>query len=116
MIERKITRQENEVLANRNLYVFNKKTGKVVKRVDGLGKGMLGMWALQNISKSRIGILVFEEDNMIERVYIGNENVPKIIHYDKHPEYYVTLDDYIIDEEHVDINGLITIGNFIERG
>lgn len=93
-------------LAKRNLYVFNKRGGKVVKKVEGIGRGMIGLWAFQNTTKGRIAVLILEEDNRIERVYVGREGCPKVLYLDKYPQYYIQLDEFIIDEEHIDIDGL----------
>lgn len=96
-------------LARRNLYVFNKRGGKVVKKIEGIGRGMIGMWAFQNITKGRLAILILEDDNRIERVYVGREGCPKVLYLDKYPQYYIQLDQFIIDDTHVDIDEVLEL-------
>ena len=100
----------DRVLDNRTVYVFNKKGGKVIKSASGMGKGMVGYWALQNTTKSRFSVLVFTDTNEIERAYVGTENgFPKVIHVE---DMGLSLDDYIADEQHLDTQALI---NDLER-
>lgn len=104
---------EREVLANRTLYMFNKKNGKLVKSASGMGRGMLGMYGLQNTTKSRISILVFDEDNVIERIYIGREGCPKVIYLDKMDYEETSLDEFILDEQHIDMDWLKGLLNLL---
>ena len=43
-----MTEEKNTTLEWRTLYMFNKRGGKLVKCIEGRGRGMLMMWALQN--------------------------------------------------------------------
>lgn len=104
---------EREVLANRTLYMFNKKNGKLVKSASGMGRSMLGMYGLQNTTKGRISILVFDEDNVIERIYIGREGCPKVIYLDKMDYEETSLDEFILDEQHIDMDWLKGLLNLL---
>lgn len=101
--------EQNRTLDNRTVYMFNKRGGKIIKSASGMGRGMLGMWALQNTTKGRISVMVFTDTHEMERVYIGKEGCPKVIYLDKMPQYNINLDDYINDETHIDINGLMLL-------
>lgn len=98
--------EKNTTLQWRTLYVFNKKSGKLVKSVEGRGRGMLMMWALQNISKSKVAVLVIKDTNEIEVVYTGREGFPKIDYLYK-ADVYLCLDNYIIDDKHIYMQGLL---------
>ena len=98
----------DRTLDNRTVYIFNKRGGKLVKSASGMGRGMVGYWALQTTTKGRIAVMVFTDTNEIERVYIGRENAcPKVIHLEKMPQYNFNLNDYINDETHIDVHGLM---------
>lgn len=106
--------ENRDQLEKRVLYTFNKKGGTVVRRAEGLGRGLLGMYALQNTSKGRISILVFDSDNAIERLYIGSpDGLPDVIYPEKINCDFGYLDEYIIDEKHISITNLM---NVIELG
>lgn len=99
--------ENRDQLEKRVLYTFNKKGGTVVRRAEGLGRGLLGMYALQNTSKGRISILVFDSDNAIERIYIGSpEGCPDVIYPEKLECSFGYLDEYIKDEKHINIQQL----------
>ncbi len=105
-----MTEEKNRTLDNRTLYMFNKKGGKLVKAASGMGRGMLMMWALQNTTKGRISVMAFTDTHEMEVVYIGRESgCPKVIYLYTMPQYDINLDDYIKDETHVDINGLLLL-------
>ena len=100
----------DRTLENRTVYIFNKKGGKVIKSASGMGKGMVGYWALQNTTKSRVSVLLFTDTHEIERAYVGTENgFPKVIHVE---DMGLDLDNYIIDEQHLDTQALM---NDLER-
>lgn len=100
----------DRTLENRTVYIFNKKGGKVIKSASGMGKGMVGYWALQNTTKSRVSVLLFTDTHEIERVYVGTENgCPKVVHVE---DMGLDLDNYIIDEQHLDTQALM---NDLER-
>ena len=90
--------------------MFNKRGGKLVKCIEGRGRGMLMMWALQNTTKSRVSVIVIKDTNEVEVVHIGKESgCPKVIYLYKMPQYNINLNDYINDETHIDINGLMLL-------
>ena len=96
--------EKNTTLQWRTLYMFNKRGGK------GRGRGMLMMWALQNTTKSRVSVIVIKDTNEVEAIYIGRESgCPKVIYLYKMPQYDINLNDYINDETHIDINGLMLL-------
>lgn len=102
--------EQNRTLENRTVYIFNKRGGKLIKSASGMGRGMLMMWALQNTTKGRISVMVFTDTNEMEAVYIGKESgCPKVIYLYKMPQYNINLNDYINDETHIDINGLMLL-------
>ena len=102
--------EKNTTLEWRTLYMFNKRGGKLVKCIEGRGRGMLMMWALQNTTKSRVSVIVIKDTNEVEVVHIGKESgCPKVIYLYKMPQYNINLDDYINDETHIDINGLMLL-------
>lgn len=103
-----MTEEKNTTLEWRTLYMFNKRGGKLVKCIEGRGRGMLMMWALQNTTKSRVSVIVIKDTNEVEVVHIGKESgCPKVIYLYKMPQYNINLNDYINDETHIDINGLM---------
>lgn len=105
-----MTEEKNTTLEWRTLYMFNKRGGKLVKCIEGRGRGMLMMWALQNTTKSRVSVIVIKDTNEVEVVHIGKESgCPKCIYLYKMPQYNINLDDYINDETHIDINGLMLL-------
>lgn len=102
--------EKNTTLEWRTLYMFNKRGGKLVKCIEGRGRGMLMMWALQNTTKSRVSVIVIKDTNEVEVVHIGKESgCPKVIYLYKMPQYNINLNDYINDETHIDINGLMLL-------
>ena len=102
-----MTEEKNTTLEWRAWYMFNKKSGKLVKSVEGRGRGMLMMWALQNTTKSRISVLVIRDTNEIEVIYNGREGCPKVDYlYKEGINLY--LDDYIIDDTHIKVDLLLT--------
>lgn len=102
--------EKNTTLEWRTLYMFNKRGGKLVKCIEGRGRGMLMMWALQNTTKSRVSVIVIKDTNEVEVVHIGKESgCPKVIYLYKMPQYDINLNDYINDETHIDINGLMLL-------
>lgn len=96
----------DNTLEKRELYVFNKRGGKVVKKVEGLGRGMIGGWALQNITKGRVAVMILP-NHEIEVVYVGSDDgFPSVKRIYK-TELFLDMDDYIEDELHLDVNRLI---------
>ena len=59
--------------------LFNRKSGKVFKIMEGLMSSLMKMWALNgNVSASR-DFVVFDEDGIILAYYEGKKNdMPKI--------------------------------------
>ena len=96
----------DNALEKRELYVFNKRGGKVVKKVEGVGRGMIGMWALQNITKGRVAVMILP-NHEIEVVYVGDDSgFPSVKRIYK-TELLLDMDDYIEDEQHLDVSRLI---------
>lgn len=102
-----MTEEKNTTLEWRALYMFNKKSGKLVKSAEGRGRGTLMMWALQNTTKSRISVLVIRDTNEIEVIYNGREGCPKV-DYLYREGINLCLDDYIIDDTHIRVDLLLT--------
>lgn len=99
--------ENRETLEKRVLFIFNKRGGKVVRAAEGLGKGFLGMYALQNTTKGRVSILAYDSDYLIEQIYIGDESgFPNVIR-SKTSGDLGYINNYILDEEHLDVNKLI---------
>ena len=98
---------EERLLENRTIYRFNKKGGKLVDAVGGQVRATTGLWGFQNTSKGRVSVLVFDADNLIERVYVGKESCPQVVYAEKMGYPLGSLDDYIIDETHIDITKLL---------
>lgn len=96
----------DNTLDKRTLYVFNKRGGKVVRIVEGTGRGMIGFWALRNTTKGRASVLTLD-DHQIERVYVGRDGgCPEVKHIDK-TDFVLNMDDYIKDEQHLNLNSLL---------
>ena len=93
-------------LDKRILYVFNKRGGKVVKCIEGTGRGVIGLWAFQNTSKGRVAVLTLD-DGLIERVYIGNEGCPNVKYIHK-TNYVLDIGSYVIDDQHINLSQLIS--------
>jgi len=98
---------EERLLEERTVYRFNKRGGTLVDGVTGQVRATTGLWGFQNTSKGRVSILVFNKDNLIERVYVGKEGCPSVIYADKMNYPLGSLDNYIINETHIDITKLL---------
>lgn len=62
---------------------FNRKSGKIDVTLEGLGKAMLNLWALQNTTKKTQDSIVFEkETGDVVSYYEGTGDFPKIIKED----------------------------------
>lgn len=57
---------------------FSKKTGKIDTTMSGVSKGMLGMWALQNTTKTKDTIVFNATTGEIDKYYEGTGDFPKI--------------------------------------
>lgn len=58
---------------------FNRKSGKIDKSLEGLGRGMLQLWALQNTNaKSKDTIVFNKETGDVIAYYTGTGGFPKI--------------------------------------
>lgn len=100
--------ENRDILEKRVLFIFNKRGGKVVQAAEGLGRGFLGMYALQNITKGKIGILVFDSDDLIEQVYVGSpDGLSDVIYSEKIEGGLGYMHNYVLDEEHIDVNRLL---------
>ena len=89
-------------LDQKTILLFNKRGGKVVKAAEGISGGMLMFFALQNVTKGRIGILIHNDDAQISDVFIGEEYGPGHIDLEKKQitEY---LGEYVIDDQHINV-------------
>lgn len=67
----------------------SKKTGKVDKQLEALGKAMLALWALQNTPKSKMCVIAEKDSGLILEKYIGTESgFPKVMkHLEAEGEY-----------------------------
>lgn len=95
--------ETRDKLDQKTILLFNKRGGKVVKAAEGISGGMLMFFALQNVTKGRIGILIHNDDAQISDVFIGgNYNMPTHIDLERGQitEY---LGDYVIDDQHVNV-------------
>ena len=97
----------DNTLEKRELYVFEKgKYAKVKKKVEGIGRGLIGMWALENTTRSKVSVMVLP-NNEIEVVYIGSDSgFPSVKRIYK-TEFSLNMDDYIVDEQHLNTKQLI---------
>lgn len=69
---------------------FTSKAGKINKTLEGLGVGMLKLWALQNTTKTT-ECFIFDEDGVIVYHTIGNSNGFPEIDTDYNGDY---IEDY----------------------
>lgn len=52
----------------------SKKTGKVDKMLEGIGKGLLQLWALQNTTKSKQCVIYEKDSGLVVAKYIGTDS------------------------------------------
>lgn len=57
---------------------FARKSGKIDMTLEGLGSGMLRMWALQNTTKSKDTIIFEKDTGKVCWYYEGTGDFPKI--------------------------------------
>lgn len=55
--------------------------GKVLKCIESLGKGVVGLWALQTTTGKKTTVITEKESGVIVAVYLGQGgyNLPKVI-------------------------------------
>ena len=68
---------------------FNRKSGKIDTTLEGLGSGMLRLWALQHTTKTKDTIICEKDTGKVCWYFEGTEDFPKID--DKDVGY---IDDY----------------------
>lgn len=70
----------------------SKKTGKVDMQLEGLGKAMLTIWALQNTPKNKMCVIAEADSGLVAEKYIGSENgIPKIMRHLEAEEEYMEV-------------------------
>lgn len=75
----------------------NKKTGKVDKQLEGIGKAMLSLWALQNTPKNMMCVIAEEESGLILEKYIGTASgFPEVQKHLEAEEEYLEME---VEEE-----------------
>lgn len=57
---------------------FARKSGKIDTTLEGLGSGMLRLWALQNTTKTKDTIIFEKDTGNVCWYYEGNGGFPKI--------------------------------------
>ena len=57
---------------------FTRKSGKIDTTLEGLGSGMLRMWALQNTTKTKDTIIFEKDTGIVCWYYEGTGDFPKI--------------------------------------
>lgn len=61
-----------------SLIRFNRKSGKIDKTLEGLGSGMLRLWALQNTPKTKDTIICEKGTGKVCWYYTGTGDFPKV--------------------------------------
>lgn len=57
---------------------FNRKSGKIDKTLEGMGTGMLRLWALQNTTKTKDTIICEKDTGKVCWYYEGTGDFPNI--------------------------------------
>ena len=57
---------------------FARKSGKIDKTLEGMGSGMLRLWALQNTTKTKDTIICEKDTGKVCWYYEGTGDFPKI--------------------------------------
>ena len=57
---------------------FNRKSGKIDTTLEGIGKGMLQLWGLQNTTKTKDTIVFSKETGEVVAYYEGTGDFPKV--------------------------------------
>lgn len=78
---------------------FSKKTGKIDTSLEGIGKGMLKLWALQNTTKTKDTIVFDKETGEIEAYYEGTGDFPKITKGGNIEDYCIGLLEAINEQK-----------------
>lgn len=70
----------------------SKKTGKVDMQLEGLGKAMLTIWAMQNTPKNKMCVIAEADSGLVVEKHIGNENgIPTIMRHLEAEEEYMEV-------------------------
>ena len=84
-----------EKMADLKKYVLvraSKKTGKVDMQLEGLGKAMLTIWAMQNTPKNKMCVIAEADSGLVVEKHIGNENgIPTIMRHLEAEEEYMEV-------------------------
>jgi len=90
-------------LSQRTLYVVRKRDGVVLASAQGMMNSMLHVYALMNITSGKVGILVLDEDDEIEKVYEGRpDRTPRIVLTEKNSNGRLPIFSSIIkDTNHI---------------
>ena len=57
---------------------FSRRSGKIDTTIEGLGTGVLRLWALQNTTKTKDTIIFDKEEGDVLWYYTGTEDFPEI--------------------------------------
>ena len=57
---------------------FNRRSGKIDISLEGIGSGMLRLWALQNTTKTKDTIIFEKDTGKVTWYYTGTGDFPKI--------------------------------------
>ena len=71
---------------------FARRTGKIDTTLEGLGSGLLRLWALQNTTKTKDTIIFEKDTGTVCWYYEGTGDFPKIMDYKEEP--LGNIDDY----------------------
>lgn len=71
---------------------FARRTGRIDTTLEGIGSGLLRMWALQNTTKTKDTIIFEKDTGIVCWYYEGTGDFPKIMDYEKEP--LGNIDDY----------------------
>lgn len=53
---------------------FNRKSGKINISLEGIGKGLLNLWALQNTTPATDTIVFEKESGIVDKYYTGTKD------------------------------------------
>ena len=71
---------------------FARRSGKIDTSLEGIGSGMLRLWALQNTTKTKDTIIFEKETGKVCWYYEGTGDFPKISDYES--EALGNIEDY----------------------
>jgi hypothetical protein len=71
---------------------FARRSGKIDTTLEGIGSGLLRLWALQNTTKTKDTIICEKDTGIVCWYYEGTGDFPKISDYEK--ENLGNIEDY----------------------